>query len=167
MGEPYMGEHGNIVYRGAGGGATGGGGFNAESYLAHNPDVGAAIAGGTVNSPQEHWEMFGQYEGRKGAFPDAEAPAEGAAPPPTDDPLAARHLRTNEPGMPQSILDGRYAAQAINSMPHVLDPLRLSLDPNVNRAMMQAGPVSRAAPPMPLPRAGKSGGGGLLGGLFG
>ena len=41
-----------------------GGAFNEQAYLAANSDVAAAIANGTMDSAQGHWERHGQSEGR-------------------------------------------------------------------------------------------------------
>lgn len=38
--------------------------FNAEWYLARNPDVAAAIEGGLVASAFEHFNHYGKHEGR-------------------------------------------------------------------------------------------------------
>lgn len=50
-------------------GSTSGGGFDDQAYLAANPDVAAYIQSHPVGSvgyttPQQHWEQFGQKEGR-------------------------------------------------------------------------------------------------------
>jgi hypothetical protein len=158
---------------GAGAGAGGGdmAGFDAQSYLAANPDVVAGMQAGLIISPEQHWQQFGRFEGRKGAFPAKEAgagatdPAAAAPPAPTDDPSLPAYMRTNDPGVDPSINAGRYAALATNSMPNVLDPMRLSLNQGANAAAMSRGPVMPMPMQMPLPPAGKSGG--ILGGLFG
>lgn len=38
--------------------------FNAGGYLLKNPDVAAAVARGEFGSPRDHWNQYGQYEGR-------------------------------------------------------------------------------------------------------
>lgn len=43
--------------------------FNAQGYLAANPDVAASIqAGGFSGDPYAHWQQYGQTEGRTGGF---------------------------------------------------------------------------------------------------
>lgn len=62
----------------AGGGSSGQ--FNAQGYLAANPDVAAAVgAGGFGGDPYAHWQEYGQSEGRTGGFA-APAQAGDAAP---------------------------------------------------------------------------------------
>lgn len=39
-------------------------GFNEQAYLAANPDVAAAVQGGSIKSGREHYQVFGQLEGR-------------------------------------------------------------------------------------------------------
>lgn len=43
---------------------TTGGLFDERYYLAHNPDVAAAVASGRLASGQEHYLAYGQFEGR-------------------------------------------------------------------------------------------------------
>lgn len=43
--------------------------FNAQGYLAANPDVAASIqSGGFSGDPYAHWQQYGQSEGRTGGF---------------------------------------------------------------------------------------------------
>lgn len=42
-------------------------GFNEAAYLAANPDVAAQVRSGQIASGQQHYETWGQQEGRQGA----------------------------------------------------------------------------------------------------
>ena len=60
-----------------GGGSSGQ--FNAQGYLAANPDVAASIqSGGFSGDPYAHWQQYGQGEGRTGGIA---TPQNGAAAP--------------------------------------------------------------------------------------
>lgn len=62
------------------GGGASGGQFNAQGYLAANPDVAAAVGSGSFGGdPYAHWQEYGQSEGRTGGFA-APAQAGDAAP---------------------------------------------------------------------------------------
>lgn len=55
-----------------------GGYFSAEKYLAENPDVAAGEW--SSQNPLEHWERFGQFEGRKRPFIGGDPGSPGGAP---------------------------------------------------------------------------------------
>ncbi|MFC0282259.1 hypothetical protein ACFFJB_01255 [Camelimonas abortus] len=38
--------------------------FDPEWYLKKNPDVLAAIQAGLISSAEEHFQLYGKYEGR-------------------------------------------------------------------------------------------------------
>jgi hypothetical protein len=40
------------------------GGFDAAWYLSHYPDVAQAIQAGIIRTPEEHYQIWGQKEGR-------------------------------------------------------------------------------------------------------
>lgn len=42
--------------------------FDEDFYLQENPDVAAAVTAGVINSGLEHYQLFGQFEGRVGRF---------------------------------------------------------------------------------------------------
>jgi hypothetical protein len=43
--------------------------FDEEDYLRQNPDVGAAVQSGKVDSGWDHFIGFGYFEGRRGGMP--------------------------------------------------------------------------------------------------
>lgn len=45
-----------------------GAGFNEQAYLITNPDVANAVSAGVFSSGLEHYQAFGQFEGRLGLF---------------------------------------------------------------------------------------------------
>ncbi len=110
------------------------GAFNAQAYLAANPDVAAAGV-----DPYTHWITHGQKEGRQGAF-GAAAPAQPAtpsAPPPPQwapgkDASGQRDWGAYRQAAQQS-------TQGINAMPFMLNPQKLSAQPEPNRGLMYPG----------------------------
>lgn len=54
----------------------GGDNWNEQAYLAANPDVAAEVAAGKLSSGLQHYQQWGQAEGRPGSFITAAAPAQ-------------------------------------------------------------------------------------------
>ena len=47
--------------------------FDEEGYLKENPDVGAAVARGNLESAHMHYIGYGYFEGRRGGGPDVDS----------------------------------------------------------------------------------------------
>lgn len=78
--------------------------FNAQRYLAENPDVAAAVERGEI-SAWDHWRLFGQAEGRKAATWDA----------PDTEVSAIATKATTSPGSPPATTDMSYLQKLILS----------------------------------------------------
>jgi hypothetical protein len=154
MGTPYMGDHGNIVYRGGAGGAPAPSPIDAEWYLQQYPDVAAAIQAGLFRTPEEHWAAFGQAEGRQPKAP--------VLPPHRPGGLEGTGPMPQGGAAPDWVQAARKANAGMNSMPFVLDPQSLGTDQMKNGRNMYPG-AARFQPPAPPAAAGGAPANPLLG----
>jgi hypothetical protein len=107
------------------------GGFDAAWYLSHYPDVAQAIQAGIIRTPEEHYQIWGQKEGR---MPNGDTPqdARGQSAVPTG-PFQVGGAGGGG-AMPQGgaapdwVQAARRSTQGQNAMPFVLNPQSLGTD---------------------------------------
>ncbi len=119
--------------------ASSGNAFDAAWYLSHYPDVAQAMQSGIVRSPEEHYQIWGQKEGRA---PNGSVPMndKGNAAVPTG-PFQVGGA-SGGGAMPQGgaapdwVQAARRANQGMNASPFVLNPQNMNADPMSNGRML-------------------------------